>query len=156
MCFDDDARPPIPVTDGTGTQGEDITITAADGTHFMAYVATPGNPAETQVLILPDVRGLHQFYKELALRFAEAGTLALAIDYFGRTSPSGDRTNSFEYTPHVESMTIETFGADLRAALGELRGRSDAASTFTVGCCYGGSLSFWSATQGLDLSGVVG
>ena len=36
--------------------------------------------------ILPDVRGLYRFYEELALRFAERGHAALAIDYFGRTA----------------------------------------------------------------------
>ena len=29
---------------------------------------------------MPDVRGLHHFYKELAQRFAEAGIDAVAID----------------------------------------------------------------------------
>ena len=36
-------------------------------------------------MILPDVRGLYRFYEELALRFAERGYAAVAIDYFGRT-----------------------------------------------------------------------
>ena len=40
-------------------------------------------------MILPDVRGLYSFYEELALRFAEAGIDALAIDYFGRTAGVG-------------------------------------------------------------------
>jgi dienelactone hydrolase len=43
-------------------------------------------PASAQVLILPDIRGLHQFYKDLALRFAEIGIAAIAMDYFGRTA----------------------------------------------------------------------
>ena len=36
--------------------------------------------------MLPDVRGLYRFYEELALRFAERGVRAVAIDYFGRTA----------------------------------------------------------------------
>ena len=52
-------------------------------------------------MILPDVRGLHRFYKELAQRFAEAGVDAVTIDYFGRTAGIGDRSDNFEYMPHV-------------------------------------------------------
>ena len=39
-------------------------------------------------MILPDVRGLHPFFEELAMRFAERGITAIAIDYFGRTAGS--------------------------------------------------------------------
>jgi carboxymethylenebutenolidase len=157
MCFDDDARPPIPVRADTGASGRDITLAASDGAGVMAYRAEPGDTAESQVIILPDVRGLHQFYKELAMRFAESGKRALAIDYFARTTPDSTRTDSFEYMPHVQAMTPETFGRDLRAAASELR-QSDGADlpTYTVGFCYGGSLSFWAGTQHLNLAGVIG
>ena len=53
------------------------------------------------MLVLPDVRGLFRYYEELALRFAEAGIEALAIDYFGRTAGLGARTAEFDYMPHV-------------------------------------------------------
>ena len=33
-------------------------------------------------MILPDVRGLHLFFEELAMRYAERGIDALAIDYW--------------------------------------------------------------------------
>ena len=42
------------------------------------------------VVVLPDVRGLYRFYEELALRFAERGYPAVAIDYFGRTAGVGE------------------------------------------------------------------
>ncbi len=45
---------------------------------------------------MPDVRGLHNFYKELAQRFAETGIDSAAIDYFGRTAENDDRSDSFE------------------------------------------------------------
>jgi carboxymethylenebutenolidase len=86
MCYDDSARPPLPERAIGKAHGEDIILTAADGNHFAAYFARPEEPAKGQVIIYPDVRGLHQFYKELALRFAEIGLPALALDYFGRTA----------------------------------------------------------------------
>ena len=86
MCYDDNARPPIPPISGGAADGKEIVITAQDGNKFSAYIAYAEKPDGPQVLIFPDVRGLHQFYKELALRFAEVGVRALAIDYFGHTA----------------------------------------------------------------------
>jgi carboxymethylenebutenolidase len=156
MCFDDDARPPIPVTNGTGATGSDIRLESSDGTNFMAYVAEPGHDPDGLVVVLPDIRGLHTFYKELALRFAEVGKRALAIDYFARTTESDDRTDSFEYMPHVVAMTPESFGLDLVAAVSDVRKKTLRVPVYTVGFCYGGSLSFWSATRNLGLAGVIG
>ena len=53
------------------------------------------------MIVLPDVRGLHPYYEELALRFAERGIDAIAIDYFGRTAGDRARGDDFEYMPHV-------------------------------------------------------
>ncbi len=93
MCYDDNARPPLP-PDANGTaKSEELVLEATDGNRFAAYAAQPEHPTGARVLILPDVRGLHQFYKELALRFAETGIIALAIDYFGRTAGLTARTD---------------------------------------------------------------
>src|SRR6476646_2229030 len=108
MCYDDQARPPVPPGDATPANGEDIVLTAADGTQFAAYFATPSNPSGSQIIIYPDVRGLHQFYKELALRFAEVGVTALALDYFGRTAGLTSRDDTFEYMPHVQQLQFDT------------------------------------------------
>ena len=86
MCYDSSARPPFPTERRSAASGEDLVITATDGNQFNAYIARPETPLGGWVLILPDVRGLHRFYKDLALLFGEAGYHALAIDYFGRTA----------------------------------------------------------------------
>src|SRR5260221_1708653 len=85
MCYDDNARPPIPPGAGGTAQGEDIVLTPADGNRFAAYAAQPGSPTGAQILIFPDVRGLHQFYKELALRLAMVGLIAVSMDHFSRS-----------------------------------------------------------------------
>ena len=156
MCFDDDSRPPIPVAADTGATGHDIRLHASDDTTVMAYMAEPGGDPDGLVVVLPDIRGLHTFYKELAMRFAEAGNRAIAVDYFGRTARTDDRSDSFEYMPHVLEMTPESFGLDLQAAVQKVREGSSSLPLYTVGFCYGGSLSFWAGTQHLDLAGVVG
>jgi len=157
MCFDDDSRPPIPMSNNSSARGEDTHGRAADGAQMVAYRASPSGSARAQVVILPDVRGLHTFYKELALRFADIGMRALVIDYFARTAENDDRTDAFEYMPHVLQMTPETFGQDLAAAMADIRtGEGAHLPTFTAGFCMGGSLSFWAGTQGHDLAGVIG
>ncbi len=155
MCFDDNARPPIQPTGAA--HGEDIVLTAADGNRFAAYVARPDKPTGAQILVFPDVRGLHQFYKDLALRFAEAGIEAIAIDYFGRTAGLTSRDDSFDFWPHVQQMQMSTFLSDVKAALAYLRtGDGANKATFTVGFCRGGSLSFLTGTEDLGLAGVIG
>jgi carboxymethylenebutenolidase len=157
MCFDDDSHPPIPLSDTSSAGGEDVTITAADGTRIGGYLATSAEAVRAQVVILPDARGLHNFYKELALRFADVGMRALAFDYFARTAESDDRSEPFDYMAHIQQMTPETFGLDLDAAVAAIRrGPGRDVPTFTVGFCMGGSLSFWAGTRGYDLSGLVG
>ncbi len=156
MCYDDNARPPVPPGGGTA-QGEELVLTAADGNRFAAYAGHPGNPTGAQIVIFPDVRGLHQFYKELALRFAEVGVASVAIDYFGRTAGIGSRDESFDFWPHVRQIQLETFFSDVKAALGYLRSGSGANQpTFTVGFCMGGSLSLYSGTEDFGLAGIIG
>src|SRR6476620_4590782 len=97
MCFDLDSAPPIPVIAGAAVSHDDLTLSAADGNTFAAFLATPDETAATGVVILPDVRGLYRFYEELALRFAERGHAALAFDYFGRSAGTAKRDDDFEY-----------------------------------------------------------
>jgi carboxymethylenebutenolidase len=110
------------------------------------------------MVILPDVRGLHQFYKELAQRFAEAGVDAVAIDYFGRTAGIGDRSDSFEFMSHVQQTTPEGIKNDVAAAISYLKSKDGGGvkSVFTVGFCFGGSNSYNQSAQQPDLSGSVG
>ncbi|HEY4032807.1 MAG TPA: dienelactone hydrolase family protein [Ktedonobacteraceae bacterium] len=156
MCYDDNARPPLPPEQGGNARGEEIVLTAADGNRFAAYIARPEHAGGAQIIIYPDVRGLHQFYKDLALRFAEIGIKALTIDYFGRTAGLSARDDSFEFWPHVQQLKLQTFFTDVQAALEYLRSDSDhALSTFTVGFCLGGSLSLLSGAEDFGLSGLI-
>ncbi len=157
MCYDDLARPPLPPGVGGGSNGEDIVLTAADGNRFNAYVARPMAPTGAQVLIYPDIRGLHQFYRELALRFADIGISAIAMDYFGRTAGLTPRDEKFEWQPHVQQLHLPAIFADASAALASLR-QGDGAhrATFIVGFCMGGSLTLYSGTQDFGLAGLIG
>ena len=158
MCHGDDARPPEPPVTGPLGEHGDLLLTSADGTEFMAYAALPEHPGETGVVILPDIRGLHQYYKDLADTFARAGFSAIAIDYFGRTAGIGARDEAFVYRPHVEQTTPATVDADVTAAIAYLRSPAGGAASriFTVGFCFGGSTSWRQAASQEGLAGAVG
>jgi carboxymethylenebutenolidase len=107
MCFELDSAPPIPVISGAAVSHDDLVLEARDGNRFAAFLATPEKSSEKGVVVLPDVRGLYRFYEELALRFAERGYTALALDYFGRTAGVERRDDDFDCWPHVEAVTPE-------------------------------------------------
>jgi carboxymethylenebutenolidase len=155
MCFDSDSFPPIPVLSGGAVEHEDLVLESGDGTRFAAFGALPDEGSGAGVVILPDVRGLYRFYEELALRFAERGYAACAIDYFGRTAGAEKRGDDFEYGPHVEQTTAAGVQADVAAAVDRLRSRG-CTSVFTVGFCFGGRHSWLAAAAGHGLSGAAG
>ena len=155
MCFDVDSEPPIPRIMGAAVSHDDLGLTAADGNEFAAFLAAPDEPGATGVVILPDVRGLFHFYEELALRFAERGHAAIALDYFGRTAGAAKRDAEWEYMPHVEQTTDAGVQADVRAAVDELRARG-ATAVFSVGFCFGGRASWLAAASGHGLAGSIG
>ncbi|MBA2381964.1 MAG: dienelactone hydrolase family protein [Chloroflexi bacterium] len=158
MCFDLDSRPPIVPIAGGALDSSDLTLESGDGTQLRAFRARATSATGAGIVILPDVRGLHPFYEELALRFAENGVDALAIDYFGRTAGVGERGDAFDYKPHVEQVTWPNLQADITAATRHLRMHDEGrvGALFTVGFCFGGRIAFLSATLGLDLAGSIG
>jgi carboxymethylenebutenolidase len=155
MCFDHDSRPPIPPIAGGALDGELVTLTAEDGASFAGFRTRPGSPSGAGVLILPDVRGLHPYYEELALRLAEHGADALTIDWFGRTAGVGRRDADFEYMPHVTATTWDGIAADIFAGVAALQA-DGVARVFVLGFCMGGRMAFLSGSLGLELAGVIG
>jgi carboxymethylenebutenolidase len=155
MCFELDSVPPIPVIRGAAVSHEDLVLEAKDGNTFAAFAATPDEPGGVGIVILPDVRGLYRFYEELALRFAERGMAAVALDYFGRSAGAAKRGDDFEYMPHVDKTTTQGVQADVGAAVEYLRAKG-ARAVFTVGFCFGGRNSWLSAAGGHGLAGAIG
>jgi carboxymethylenebutenolidase len=155
MCFELDSLPPVAPIEGGAVGHRDLVLESADGNRFAAFAALPEEPTGKGAVVLPDVRGLYRFYEELALRFAERGVAAVAIDYFGRTAGTDKRSDDWEYMEHVAQTTPEGVQADVRAAVEWLRGEGTR-SIFTVGFCFGGRNSWLSAAGGHGLAGAVG
>jgi carboxymethylenebutenolidase len=160
MCYGDDAVPPEPPVSGPlGDHGE-LFLLSADGTEFTTYYAYPGvGRARSAVVVMPDVRGLHRFYQDLADRFATVGLLTVAIDYYGRTTEIGSaRGESFPYHQHADQLRSDDVTLDVHAAVEWLREDPDhqVESVFTVGFCFGGALSWRQSAANHGLAGCVG
>src|SRR5213075_179523 len=112
MCVDNDSRPPITPIAGGSAGGKELKLTSSDGTKSMAYAARAAKPTGAGMVVIPDVRGLHVYYKELADRFAEVGVDAVAIDFFARTATTEDRGDKFDFMSEVPKTKPETLQAD--------------------------------------------
>src|SRR4051812_2214332 len=159
MCFDLNARPPIAPIAGGASDARELVLQAADGNRYRAYSARASNPTGAGMIVLPDVRGLHPYYEELALRFAEAGVDAVAIDYFGRTAGIARRDDpDFNFMEEVGKTRYETLDQDIAAAAAYLRSPDGGAvgAVFSVGFCFGGRLSLLQATTNREMAGVIG
>ena len=158
MCVDNDSRPPITPIAGGSAGGRDLKLASADGTRLMAYAARASKPSGAGMVVIPDVRGLHQYYKDLADRFAEVGVDSVAIDFFARTANTEDRSDTFDFMAQVPLTTPATLQADIAAAVAYLRSPDggQVRSVFSVGFCFGGALSYLQAASGLGYAGVIG
>jgi carboxymethylenebutenolidase len=160
MCHDAASRPPAPPADvlpeprdidSTG----DLQLTSADGTVVAAHETIPAGKPRARVVVLPDVRGLHPYYRALAERLAEAGLYAVAVDYFGRTAPGEPRDGDFDFRTHVKQVTPQQVRDDVAAAVRHLSPEGTH-PVFTVGFCFGGAHSWRLAAAGVGLAGAIG
>lgn len=158
MCHGDESLPPASPGARPGARGASVVCEAHDGNRFAAHAASAAVPTGKGVVILPDVRGLHDFYRALAERFAEVGIDAIAVDYFGRTAGPGRREDPFDFRHHADRTTADGVTADVDAAVRYLRSPDGGGvrSVWTVGFCFGGGHS-WRLAADLDgLDGAVG
>ena len=160
MCHEPTARPPLPpIGGGAGPAGEDdLVLEASDGNRFNAFSARTADPGAPGIMILPDVRGLHPFYRDLAIRFAGSGVHATALDYFGRSAGLVERDEDFDFMSHVRQITPDGVGADTAATVAHLRSEvgGGADRLYSVGFCMGGRISFNQAWRDNGLAGVIG
>lgn len=158
MCHGDESRPPAPPGQAGAVTAAELRLTSADGTRFLAYQAVPEHPTGAGVVLLPDVRGLHEFYRDLARRFASTGVAAVALDYWARQAADDDRGPDFNGFALVGDLDRDATRADVTAALDHLTSGAVGPVTapFTVGFCLGGALSWAQSAWDDRLAGAIG
>jgi carboxymethylenebutenolidase len=106
-------------------------------------------------VLLPDIRGLHPYYTDLAIAFAQTGIDTVAIDPYARTAGLSDRGDDFEFRSHAQALERSSVLADARAAKNRLAERSDDA-VFTLGFCKFGAESWGLSATDLGAAGCMG
>lgn len=123
----DKALPTTPIT-WQGPQGE---LAAA-------WAEAPN--ARGGVLVIHENKGLNDWTRSVAGRFAGIGYSALAIDLLSGQGGTGKFADPAEATAALGNIANEQFVADLKSGIGELQRRVPDKKVAAVGFCMGGGL----------------
>lgn len=139
----------------------DITITAADGGSFSAYLATPASGSGPGLVVIQEILGVNQNMRDLCDGYAADGYMACCPDLFWRQEPgiqlAGTSQEDWDKAfALMGGFNFETGVGDLIAAMGHLRGLDGASGKVgAVGYCMGGSLAYFMACQS-DVDAAAG
>ncbi len=131
----------------------DVTIRAADGGSFSAYVATPKSGKGPGILLLQEIFGVNKVMRDLADGFAAQGYIAMCPDLFWRIEPGIQLTDKTEAEWQRAFQLFQAFNVDKgiedsKAALAALRKQPGCTGKVgTVGYCLGGKLAYLMATR---------
>jgi carboxymethylenebutenolidase len=136
---------------------ETITLKAADGHSFPAYVAKPAGKAKGGIVVLQEIFGVNAHIRAVADGYAAAGYLVVAPATFSRIGKGdvqlgyteSDMKEGFGYKGAVEALPAPGVMADIQAAVDHA---AQAGKVGIVGYCWGGLLTWRSAAQVKGLS----
>jgi carboxymethylenebutenolidase len=158
----DDAGPSAPAA----VREEERTIRAGDGAELREFLALPATGFRRgAVLIIHDIWGYTDFYKDLARRITQHGHAAALVDFFGRQGDLPESMRAPERTgakpdamaravQRAQQLSDERFLADMQTAVDDLLARG-ASRVAGWGFCMGGRLAYVAAARVSGLVGVV-
>ena len=163
MCFDASARPPIE-GNSKPVVTKNFRVELVDGRSMAAYLAMPESSDETPlragVILLPDNRGVTEFYESLTEHLAREGHPTLAIDYFARPARStpSESMDTRAVMQRIADLTRDGCYEQLRAAIRVLIAHSgvSAGKVMAIGFCMGGRVAFLASQAHFGLAGVIG
>ena len=128
-----------------------------DGATLRAYAAAPDAAGRLPALVLiPDVRGVSDHYRDVARRFAGEGFFTLAVDLYSREGAPNlpDMPAVFRF---IRALPDTRVLSDLGAAVGYLARRPEvaAAAIGITGFCMGGQYALMAACTVPGLSACV-
>ncbi len=131
----------------------EITIQAADGGSFSAYLAAPKSGKGPGIVVIQEIFGVNAVMRDITDDLAAKGYTALCPDLFWRIKPGIQLTDK---TEGEWKQAFELFGKfnadkgveDLKAALAALRKHpACSGKAGAVGYCLGGKLAYLMATR---------
>lgn len=141
--------------------GSFMTLTAADGLAFPAYVASPAGTPRGAVVVLQEIFGVNAHIRAVADGYAAAGYLAVAPSTFHRVKPGvelgyaeADMNEGFGYKMAVEALPAPGVMADIQAAI-DHAAQAGGGKVGIVGYCWGGLLTWRAACTLSGLAAAV-
>jgi carboxymethylenebutenolidase len=132
-----------------------ISIAAADGRDFSAYLALPSAGSGPAIVLLQEIFGVNDYIRGIADRYAEEGYVVLASDIFHRLEPGielgGSDADFAKAFSLYESLDITLAVSDAVATVAAARARpeviasTNGAGVGVMGFCLGGKLAFLTA-----------
>ncbi len=96
--------------------------------------------ARRGVLVIHENKGLNDWVRSVAGRFAGAGYSALAVDLLSEEGGTGHFSDPAQATAALSAVKPDRFIADLNSSVGELQSRVPGRKIAVVGFCFGGGL----------------
>ena len=131
-----------------------VQLHAADGHELSAYVATPEGEPIGALIVVQEIFGVNPSIRSVADAYAKEGFLAIAPALFDRferglelTYEGDDLKKAYELYGQLKP---ETQLLDIAAAYEHVKGTGK--GTAVMGFCYGGLLTWLSATRAKSLS----
>lgn len=137
--------------------GQEVSYTAGDVT-LKGYIAFDENHADKApgILVIHEWWGHNDFARERAMKLAEEGYVALAVDMYGDGKQAAHPEDAGEFAGAVMG-NIEVAEKRFDAAVSQLKANPhvDGDKIAAVGFCFGGSVAMTMANMGKDLDGVA-
>ncbi len=131
----------------------EVTIRAADGGAFMAYVAKPATLPAPGVVVIQEIFGVNHVMRAIADDLAGQGYFAVCPDLFWRQERGVDITDRTQAEWDKAFQLLSGFNVDqgvrdLKSTLDWTRQQTECtARVGSVGYCLGGKLAFLMATR---------
>jgi carboxymethylenebutenolidase len=124
----------------------DVTIRAADGGSFSAYLATPKSGKGPGIVLIQEIFGVNKVMRDLADGYAAQGYTVMCPDLFWRQEPGIQITDKSEAEwkrafELFQGFNVDKGVEDLKATLAALRKHPACSGKVgSVGYCLGGKL----------------
>jgi carboxymethylenebutenolidase len=131
----------------------DVTVRAADGGSFSAYLATPKSGKGPGILLIQEIFGVNKVMRDLANGYAAQGYTVMCPDLFWRQEPGIQITDQSKEEWDKAFKLFQGFNVDkgvedLKATLAALRKHpASSGQVGSVGYCLGGKLAYLMATR---------
>ncbi len=143
MCHD---HCPRPISGGEAIDELSVEIPLSSGS-LPATITVPDLQPAPAVLLIHDVNGVNDFYRDVARRLAVVGYLTLLPDFFFRQGPlAGNRRET--RMARMQAMEQSTTLMDIESALIWLRRHEQSTGQVgSIGFCMGGTLVMLAASR---------